>query len=477
MRASFTLAIPCVLSAAFLAACGAGGTSPSLDSLAPTATLVSPAAFADNLTGTWTLSATASDNVGVTLVEYQVDGGPVGSTGNAPLYLQNVATGDYAAGQHVVRARARDAAGNVSPWSSATVRFSGTASVAQGFSKDEAWVAGLTAATSMAQASDGRWFVAEQGGALRVVKGANLLPTPFLQLAVNSAGERGLIGVALHPNFAINGFVYVHYTTGTAPLHNRVSRFQAVPANSDMVLPGSEVFIVDDLPELGTTNHNGGAIHFGSDGKLYVGVGDNTVGANAQDLDSPLGKLLRFNDDGTIPGDNPFFATRTGLAQAIWAYGLRNPFTFAVEPGSGRIHINDVGENSWEEINRGAAGADYGWPGSEGPTAATGVTAPLFAYPRNPTAQPGTGPGGFFTGAAIAGGTFYPATGTFPAEMRGNYFFADFVNRFVARLDPANGDAAYAFANLGANPVDVQVGIDGAVYVLTRSAITRIAAN
>ena len=96
-------------------------------------------------------------------------------------------------------------------------------------------------------------------------------------------------------------------------------------------------------------------MHFGLDGKLYVGVGENANRARSQDLDEPFGKLLRFNDDGTIPADNPFFNTQAGLARAIWAYGLRNPFTFAVQPVTGRIHINDVGENTWEEINVGAA--------------------------------------------------------------------------------------------------------------------------
>ena len=108
-------------------------------------------------------------------------------------------------------------------------------------------------------------------------------------------------------------------------------------------------------------------MHFGSDGKLYVGVGENADAALAQNLASPFGKLLRFNEDGTIPTDNPYYATQSGLARAVWASGLRNPFTFAVQPGTGRIHINDVGQDTWEEINLGVAGANYGWPSSEGP--------------------------------------------------------------------------------------------------------------
>ena len=477
IRRCFASALQGVLSAALLAACGGGGGSGSADVDAPTATLTSPLNFADNLTGLMTLSATASDNVGVASVEYQVDGRQVDSTSSSPTYPASVSTGNYAAGQHVVRARARDAAGNMSPWSSATVRFGGALAVAQGFTKTDVWVGSLTSATAMAQAPDERWFVAEQGGTVRAVAAdGTLIATPFLQLpGVDSTGERGVIGLAVHPNFANNGLVYVHYTTGVAPVHNRISSFQAIPPSSNVASPTTEVFIVDGLPALGAPNHNGGAIHFGVDRKLYVGVGDNAVGANAQSLDSPLGKLLRFDDNGTPSSDNPFFNTRTGLARAIWASGLRNPFTFAVQPGTGRIHINDIGESTWEEINVGAAGANYGWSASEGPdNVGTGVTAPLFAYKH--TATPGPATGGFFSGTAIAGGAFYPSTGPFRAEFRSNYFFADLGSATIGVIDLANSNAAYSFARVSGSPVDLQVGADGALYVLTRSAITRISA-
>ncbi len=463
---------PWALSLALLVACGgdpAGG-----DTTPPSVTLTSPANFADNLTGPIALSATASDNVGVAGVEYQVDGKPV-ATATGPSFLASVPAGNYAAGQHVVRARARDAAGNVSAWASATVRFGGAIAVAPGFTKTDVWVSSLTAATAIAQAPDGRWFVAEQGGAVRIIKDGVLLPTPFVQLTVDSTDERGLIGIALHPDFANNRFVYLHHTTAVGGTHNTILRLTANSLNPD--ISGGGDFTVVDLPPLtAATNHNGGAIHFGTDGKLYVGVGDNAVSANAQNQNTPLGKLLRFNDDGSIPTDNPF-TSRAGLARAIWASGLRNPFTFAVQPGTGRIHINDVGEGTWEEINLGTAGANYGWPASEGPdNVAAGVTAPLFAYKHSATVPPGNGPGGFFTGVAIAGGAFYPTTGPFPAELRGNYFFADLGSSIVGVIDLANGNAAYAFARVTGNPVDIQVGADGALYVLTRSAITRISA-
>jgi glucose/arabinose dehydrogenase len=156
---------------------------------------------------------------------------------------------------------------------------------------------------------------------------------------VDSAGERGLLGVAFDPSFATNNFVYAYYTVPGSSSHNRISRFTA---NGDVMEVGSEVPLVD-LPALSTaTNHNGGGIHFGADGKLYAGVGENATTANSQSLATPLGKLLRFNADGTIPADNPFAATQSGLARAIWAYGLRNPFTFRYS----RVpvaSINDVG--------------------------------------------------------------------------------------------------------------------------------------
>ena len=448
------------------------------DTQAPVATLTAPANLATGLASTLSLTATASDNVGVTAVEFQVDGAQVGSTLTAAPYAVSVDSNAYASGQHVVRTRARDAAGNFSPWAAATVQFGGSRAQPAGITKTEGWVGGFSAATAFAQAPDGRFFVADQAGALRVVKTGALLGTPFITLAVDPNGERGLIGVALHPQFASNGFVYLYYTTTENGTHNRISRFTADPASPDVVLANSELRIAD-LPALSSaTNHNGGAMKFGLDGKLYVAVGDNNDSARAPNLADPFGKMLRFNDDGTLPSDNPFFATQSGLARAIWAYGLRNPFTFAVQPGTGRMHINDVGQSAWEEINLGAPGANYGWPATEGPTSAAGVTAPLFAYGHSATNPAGSGAGGFFTGCAIAGGAFYPDTGSFPAIYRGSYFFADFCNATVGRIDLANGNAAYAFGIVGGGggTVDLLAGVDGALYLLKRDAITRFSA-
>ena len=432
-------------------------------------TLSAPANLASGLVGTVALAAQATDNESVTLVEFQVDGQPAGSDASAP-FAVSIDTSNYAAGQHVVRVRARDGAANVSNWSTATVHFGGTSTVPAGFTKNQAHVTGLHLATAMAQAPDGRLFVAEQGGRLRVFKAGQLLALPFVELAVDLQGERGLIGVTLHPDFPATPHVFVHYTTTTGGAHNRISRFTAL---GDVALPSSELILVD-LPTLSSaTNHNGGALHFGRDGKLYVGVGENADAALSQDLSSPFGKLLRFNEDGSIPADNPFFSTQSGLARAVWAYGLRNPFTFAVQPGTGRIHINDVGQGSWEEINEGRAGANYGWPGSEGPdNVGANRVAPVFTYKHAP-AVPATGPGGFFSGICIAGGTFYPDSGTFPQAYRGSYFFADCGTGFIGRLDLANNNDAYAFSSVDDGPVDMLVGTDGALLVLGRTSVTR----
>ncbi|HEX3138536.1 MAG TPA: PQQ-dependent sugar dehydrogenase [Rhizobacter sp.] len=450
-------------------------SAPTSDTQAPVATLTSPVALATGLTGTLTLSATATDNVGVTFMEFQLDGVQAGVTSTGSPHSVTVDSNLYASGQHIVRVRARDAAGNTSPWAVATVEFGGSRTQPAGFTRNDAWITGLNSATALAQVPDGRMFVTQQGGLLRVVSSAGvLLATPFITLAVDSAGERGLLGVALHPAFASNGYVYLYYTTAENGVHNRISRFTANPANPNIVSVGSELRIAD-LPNLSSaTNHNGGAMHFGNDGKLYVAVGDNADSTKPQNLSDPFGKMLRFNDDGSIPSDNPFCTTAATLRCAIWAYGLRNPFTFAVRSSDGRIHINDVGQSTWEEINLGVPGANYGWPATEGPTTASGVTAPLFAYDHDGASAAGVG--GFFQGCSIIGGAFYPGSGPFPAAYRSSYYFTDYCNPVIGRIDLANGNAAYAFGRVSGAPVGMLTGLDGALYVLTQTSIARFSA-
>jgi glucose/arabinose dehydrogenase len=229
-----------------------------------------------------------------------------------------------------------------------------TPSVIPGF-QETIFASGLSTPTAMAIAPGGRIFVAEKAGTLRVVQNGNLLATPFVTLPVDTFSERGLIGVAVDPNFATNHFVYVYYTT-TTPV-NRVSRFTA-DASGNIAVAGSERILLDNIPST-NGNHNGGGLVFGADGKLYVGVGESGVPSNSQTLANLAGKVLRLDPNGpsVIPSDNPFFTTATGDNRAIWALGLRNPFTLAVQPGTGRLFINDVGQSAFEEIDEGIAGA------------------------------------------------------------------------------------------------------------------------
>jgi glucose/arabinose dehydrogenase len=338
---------------------------------------------------------------------------------------------------------------------SGRVEVAYTATVPAGFT-DSLVAAGLTNPTAMALAPDGRIFVCEQAGTLRVIKNGALLPTPFLTVTVDSSGERGLLGVAFDPNFVSNQLVYIYYTATTPTLHNRISRFIA---NGDVAMAGSETVIMD-LNNLSTaTNHNGGALHFGPDGNLFVAVGENANGANAQSLSTRLGKMLRITSSGGIPTDNPFFNQTTGDNRAIWALGLRNPFTFSFQPGTGRMFINDVGQNTWEEINDGIAGSNYGWPNCEGfcnpPNPS--FRDPIFAYAND--AQT----------CAITGGAFYnPQVVQFPSNFVGRYFFADFCGGWIKTLDPSNGNAVADFATGISLPVDLQVSADGFLYYLAR---------
>ncbi|HEY7115843.1 MAG TPA: PQQ-dependent sugar dehydrogenase [Tepidisphaeraceae bacterium] len=319
---------------------------------------------------------------------------------------------------------------------------------------------GLSAPTTMAFAPDGRLFVCQQGGDLAVIKNGALLPAPFVSLRVNSDGERGLLGVTFDPGFASNHYVYVYYTVpgrhGVAP-HNRVSRFTA---NGDLAARHSETVLLDLTDLSSASNHNGGAIHFGPDGKLYIAAGENNDGANAQDITNLLGKILRINPDGTIPADNPFARAR-GVNRAIWAIGLRNPYSFAFQAGTGRMFINDVGEHTYEEIDDGVAGSNYGWPATEGPTHRTRYRAPIYSYTH------GDGPD---TGDAIVGSAFYnPAAGrSFPRSYAGDYFFADLTSGWIRRLDPATLDTA-GFASGIDTPVALAVNdADGSLYYLAR---------
>jgi glucose/arabinose dehydrogenase len=328
--------------------------------------------------------------------------------------------------------------------------------------KERPVASGLSAPTAMEFAPDGRLFVLLQAGTVRIIQNDVLLPTPFMSISVNASGERGLLGIAFDPNFASNQYFYLYYTTTADPYRNRVSRFTA---NGNAVLAGSEVTVIDLDPHA-ATNHNGGAIHFGADGKLYIATGDNAVSSNSQSLSNLHGKILRVNPDPSnlIPTDNPFYNDGgvVGLNKAIWAYGLRNPFTFAVQPGTGKLFINDVGQGDHEEVNEGVAGANYGWPICDGPNCSSSVPnhhPPVYAYL------------GYGAPCAIVGGAFYnPSAVQFPDLFVGKYFFTDFCGGWIDRIQPGAGPAvpSVSFVTGLASAVDVKVSANGALYALSR---------
>jgi CSLREA domain-containing protein len=325
-----------------------------------------------------------------------------------------------------------------------------------GFS--EARVAtGFRDPTTVAIAPDGRIFVVEQGGTIRIIENGVLLPTPFLKLSnIDEQGERGLQSIAFDPRFETNHYIYVFYAATDPVIHNRVSRFTA---SGDVADPHSEVDLIDIEPAT-STYHNGGMLRFGRDGDLYIATGDNLTSTNAQDLTNLKGKILRIEPDGTIPADNPFVDKTTGPRRAIWAMGLRNPYTFSFQAGTGRMFIDDVGLHTWEEIDEGVAGGNYGWPVHEGPSSDPGYLSPLYAYLH------GDGPD---QGCAIIGGAFYnPAVASWPPRYVGRYLFADYCNGWIHMLDPASGNVT-DFASNGVRITGLTLDPGtGDVYYLSR---------
>ncbi|QHV96906.1 PQQ-dependent sugar dehydrogenase [Spirosoma endbachense] len=326
---------------------------------------------------------------------------------------------------------------------------------------------GLSAPTIAAFSPDGRIFVAQQSGQLRVVKNGSLLPTPFVELTVDASGERGLLGIAFDPDFATNQHVYLYYTvptSGTVTVHNRISRFTV---SGDVALSGSELILLELDALSGATNHNGGSMVFGADGKLYIGVGENANPANSQYLDNYLGKVLRINTDGSVPAGNPY-TSGSEARKRIWAYGLRNPYTLAVQPVTGRFFVNDVGQETWEEINDASTGGlNFGWPTAEGTSSNPAFTNPVFKYPHAAT--------GNENGCAITGGSFYnPTEATYPASYVGRYFYQDFCNNWINMLDlsgPSPVRSTLA-SGLPGFSVGLTAGIDGNLYYLSRGTGT-----
>ncbi|MGH7664905.1 MAG: PQQ-dependent sugar dehydrogenase [Gemmatimonadaceae bacterium] len=290
-----------------------------------------------------------------------------------------------------------------------------------------------------APAGDPRLFIVEQEGRIRIVRDGSLLPTPFLDIEsrVRSGGERGLLSVAFHPDYASNGFLYVNYTDRDGD--TRVERY-SVTGNADIADPASaKLLLTVDQPY---GNHNGGLIVFGPDDMLYIGMGDGGSGGDphghGQNLGTLLGTMLRIDVDGgepyAIPSDNPF-RDRPGARAEIWAYGLRNPWRFAFDRGGERmLYIADVGQNRLEEINAvdaAAAGLNYGWNIMEGTSCynagsceKAGLTLPVHEYDHS-------------DGCSVTGGHVY--RGSAAPSVVGHYFYSDYCEGWLRSFRLENG--------------------------------------
>jgi len=290
---------------------------------------------------------------------------------------------------------------------------------------------------------DTRLLIVEQGGRIRLCKDGVLASTPFLDLSAligTASGERGLLGMAFHPDYPNNGIFYVNYTDAQGS--SVVARYCRYADDEDRGDPDTAAILL--TIEQPFSNHNGGMLAFGPDGYLYIGSGDGGSGNdpqnNGQSLDTLLGKILRIDVDNgdpyAIPADNPF-AGQSGARDEIWAYGLRNPWRFSFDRETGDLWIADVGQNALEEINLqpagSAGGENYGWRNREGDRCrpnesqceVPGAVEPIHVY-ANVGSQSVTG-GYVYRGAAVP-------------ELMGTYFFADFVSGRVYALTRENGE-------------------------------------
>ncbi|HEV2779866.1 MAG TPA: PA14 domain-containing protein [Actinophytocola sp.] len=323
---------------------------------------------------------------------------------------------------------------------------------------------GLDQASGFEIAPDGRIFILERGGKIKVVKNGQLLPTPFADLPSQTTGDRGLIGIAFDPGFGItNHYVYFYYCG--EDLLNHLVRFSAA---EDVGTDGPYQLFQTQSPS--HLLHVGGSIGFGPDGKLYFAVGDNGDGENAQNLSNPHGKILRINSDGTIPADNPFYG-QPGKLDAIWAYGFRNPWRFQFDPSTGEMYGGDVGNYTWEELNHIVRAGNYGWPRAEGPCTSdcAGYIDPIHAWNHDGSSS------------SVTGGPVYRG-GMFPAEYQGSLFFGDYAQGWIKRavLD-ANGAVAsvHDFDPQAGAVTDLKVAPDGSLYYVTYwpAALYRVTYN
>ncbi len=315
--------------------------------------------------------------------------------------------------------------------------------------QETVFVPSIFSLTGFEWAPNGDFWIISKGGLVRVIRAGTTNPVVVVNLHPDQAGERGLLGLEFDPNFTANQYLYLYYTVPGPPPFNRVSRF-TVTGNSL-----ANELILFEGPALVADIHNAGCIGFGTDGMLYIAMGDNNDPPKAQDLSSPLGKILRIKPDGGIPSDNPFVAD-PNAHPAVWLSGFRNPYRFTVDRRTGNIYVGDVGQASWEELNLAIPGGNYGWPLTEGPNppGIPGIIYPYFTYDH-----------GVLNSAIIPGDFMVP--GNFPAQYTGDFFYADYARGKIYRIVfDANGQVASntQFVNQAPGVAHIRVGPDGALY-------------
>ena len=303
---------------------------------------------------------------------------------------------------------------------SATASSTSSSGLAAGFTQTKL-AGGLAKPIVLQFAPNGDLYVGLQAGKIVIFRNGAVLPTPVLSLTVFQQGETGLLGMALDPNFATNGYLYVSYTAalttsvGPNQPYARLSRFTVVnsvanPASEKILYTGNQVQLEDGTG--GNYDHAGNDLKIGPDGKLWWSVGDNVPSiSNGENLTNIYGKILRFNLDGTVPSDNPFVNV-AGAVPYIYAYGLRNPWRFTFLP-TGQAMTEDTGSNYWEDLDTIQAGGNYGWPFKEGDCGSCGYLNPAFDYGHYPT-----------DGAASAIAAY--SGSTFPAAYDHVVFFGDY---------------------------------------------------
>ena len=335
---------------------------------------------------------------------------------------------------------------------------------------------GIGEPDALREAPDGRLFLLQQTGKVRIVQHGRLLRHPALVMdpanLVSLKNSAGLISIAFPPGFADAAhkrvyLLYTHTATADYPyVHNVVSRWTI---DGNVIDPTSEKIVIH-LDPLVTdtggfaTSHYGGDMEFGPDGKLYVTAGDLYVASNGQRLDTRNGKVLRYNRDGSIPHSNPFYRTLTGENRSIWDYGFRNPFHMAKDPKTGRLLLGDVGSSRFEEVNvlqPGESGKNYGWALAEGYTTDPALVSPVTAYPHVSTGSD------YFGCASIGGDVYRPANPTFP-RLNGQFLFADFCQGWLRSVNPRTGDLGHPLVTGLNSPVDVAVTANGSAWILQR---------